>query len=93
MSVQNPPHPGPSIKEDWLKPLRLTVTQGAKILQVTRANLSKIINARGGLSPEMAIRLEKAGWSTAQTWLAMQMAYDLARAEKKAITFSYRILL
>ena len=84
MPVLNSPHPGPSIKQDCLKPLKLTVTQGAKILQITRANLSKIINGHAGVSPEMAIRLEKAGWSTAETWLRMQMAYDLTQAEKKA---------
>ena len=84
MSMKNPPHPGRTIKEDCLEPLELSVTKAAEVLKVTRAHLSKLVNCRAGISPEMAIRLEKAGWSTAETWLKMQMAYDLAEANKTA---------
>jgi addiction module HigA family antidote len=84
MAMKNPPHPGRTIKEDCLEPLELTVTEAANVLQVTRAHLSKLVNCHAGISPEMAIRLEKAGWSTAETWLKMQMAYDLAEASKTA---------
>ena len=84
MPMKNPPHPGRSIKEDCLEPLGLSVTAAAKVLGVGRDSLSKVINARAGISPEMAIRLEKAGWSDAGTWLRMQVAYDLARTRKNA---------
>lgn len=84
MPMKNPPHPGRTIKEDCLEPLELSVTKAAEVLKVTRAHLSKLVNCRAGISPEMAIRLEKAGWSTAETWLKMQVAYDLAEANKTA---------
>jgi addiction module HigA family antidote len=62
--------------------LGLSVTAGAKVLGVTRQTLSNVINGRSGISPEMAIRLTKAFGSTAETWLRMQVAYDLAAARK-----------
>jgi antitoxin HigA-1 len=84
MTMKNPPHPGRTIREDCLDPLELTVTEAAKVLKITRAHLSKLVNCHAGISPEMAVRLEKAGWSTAETWLKMQMANDLAEASKTA---------
>lgn len=80
--MKNPSHPGHSIKDACLEPLELTVTEGAVILGVARHTLSRIINAQAGISPEMAIRLEKAFGSSADTWLRMQAAYDLAQARK-----------
>ena len=65
MPMKNPPHPGRSIKDACLDPLRLSVTEGAKVLGVTRHTLSRVINGQSGISPDMAIRLEKAGWSNA----------------------------
>jgi addiction module HigA family antidote len=62
--------------------LGLSVTAGAKVLGVTRQTLSNVINGKSGISPEMAIRLTKAFGSTAETWLRMQLAYDLAAARK-----------
>jgi addiction module HigA family antidote len=62
--------------------LGLSVTAGAKVLGVTRQTLSNVINGKSGISPEMAIRLSKAFGSTAETWLRMQVAYDLAAARK-----------
>jgi addiction module HigA family antidote len=62
--------------------LGLSVTAGAKVLGVTRQTLSNVINGKSGISPEMAIRLTKAFGSTAETWLRMQVAYDLAAARK-----------
>lgn len=82
MPMKNPPHPGRSIKDACLEPLGLTITEGAKLLGVTRNTLTRVINGHAGISPEMAIRLEKMGWSTAESWLAMQTAYDLARVRK-----------
>ena len=82
MPMKNPPHPGRSIKDACLEPLRLSVTEGAKVLGVTRHTLSRVINGQSGISPDMAIRLEKAGWSNADHWLRLQTAYELAQARK-----------
>lgn len=83
MAMKNPPHPGHSIKDACLEPLELNVTEGAKILGVTRHTLSRVINGQSGISPEMAIRLEKAGWSNADHWMRLQMGYELAQARKR----------
>jgi addiction module HigA family antidote len=80
--MKNPPHPGGSIRRACLEPLGLSVTEGAKILGVTRQALNNVINGKSGISPEMAIRLSKAFGSTPETWLRMQLAYDLAVARK-----------
>jgi len=82
MPMKNPPHPGRSIKSACLEPLGLSVTEGAKVLGVTRQTLTKVIHGRSGISPEMAIRLSKAFGSTPETWLRMQVAYDLAQARR-----------
>jgi addiction module HigA family antidote len=82
--MKNPPHPGRSIRNACLEPLGLSVTEGAEILGVTRQALNNVINGKSGISPEMAIRLSKAFGSTPETWLRMQLAYDLARAHKNA---------
>ena len=83
MPMKNPPHPGRTIKHDCLEPLGLTVTAGAGVLGVARPTLSNVINGKAAISPEMAIRLEKAFGSTADAWLRMQAAYDLAQARKR----------
>jgi addiction module HigA family antidote len=80
--MKNPVHPGRIVRHDCLEPLGLSVTEGAKVLGVTRQTLSNVINGKSGISPEMAIRLTKAFGSTAETWLRMQVAYDLAAARK-----------
>ena len=82
MAMKNPPHPGCSIKENCLAPLGLTVTDAAKVLGVARHTLSRILNGHTDVSPEMAIRLEKAGWSNAGFWLRRQAAYNLVRARR-----------
>jgi addiction module HigA family antidote len=82
--MKNPVHPGRIVRHDCLEPLGLSVTEGARILGVTRQALNNVINGKSGISPEMAIRLTKAFGSTADTWLRMQLAYDLAQAEKTA---------
>jgi len=81
--MKEPPYPGRSIKDACLDPLDLTVTEGAKVLGVTRATLSNLINGRAGVSPEMAIRLAKAFGGSPETWLKLQMQYDLAQALKR----------
>jgi antitoxin HigA-1 len=80
----DPVHPGEIIREDCLKPLGLTVTGAAKGLGVTRKALSYLLNGHSSVSPIMAIRLEKAGWSTADHWLRIQMQYDLWHAKRRA---------
>jgi addiction module HigA family antidote len=80
MPMKTPPHPGHSIKDACLDPLSLNVTEAAKVLGVARHTLSRVLNGQAGISAEMAIRLEKAGWSHAEHWLRLQTAYDLAQA-------------
>ena len=80
MAMKDPPHPGLGIRATCLVPLRLSVTEAAEVLGVARHTLSRVLNGRAAISPEMAIRLEKAGWSNAEFWLSLQTAYDLAQA-------------
>ena len=82
MSMKTPTHPGRIVRSACLDPLGLTVTAGAKILGVTRQALNNVINGKSGISPEMAIRLTKAFGGADETWLRMQLAYDLAAARK-----------
>ena len=82
MPMKNPAHPGRIVRHDCLEPLGLSVTDGAKILGVTRQALNNVVNSKSGISAEMAIRLSKAFGSTPDTWLRMQVAYDLAQAMK-----------
>ena len=82
MAMSNPPHPGRSIKENCLVPLSLNITEAAKVLGVARHTLSRVLNGHAAISPEMAIRLEKAGWSNAEFWLRRQTTYDLVQARK-----------
>lgn len=81
LRMHNPPHPGELIKELCFEPLNLSVTDAAKGLGVTRKALSELINGHSGISPEMAIRLERGFGSTAETWLKMQLEYDLWRVK------------
>jgi addiction module HigA family antidote len=84
MPMKNPPHPGESIRADCLEPLGLTVTAAAKALGVSRQALNNLIHGQAAVSPEMAIRLDKAFGGGADTWLRLQAAYDLAQAKKEA---------
>lgn len=78
--MKDPPHPGGTVREDCIEAEGLTVTEAARILGVTRPTLSRVLNGRGGISPEMAIRFEKVGWSNAEFWMRLQAYYDLAQA-------------
>lgn len=84
MPMKNPPHPGLSVRHDCLEPLGLSVTEAAQKLGVSRKQLSDIVNCRSGISPEMAIRLDKAFGGGAEAWYRLQSAYELAQAMKKA---------
>jgi addiction module HigA family antidote len=83
MTMKKPPHPGRSMKDACLDATGLNVTEAAKGLNVARHTLSRVLNGHAGISPEMAIRLEKAGWSNAEHWLRLQLAYDLAQARER----------
>ena len=82
MVMKNPVHPGSIVKHDCLEPLGLSVTDTAKALGVNRTTLSKLVSKRAGISSDMAIRLEKAGFSSADFWLRLQAAYDLTQARQ-----------
>lgn len=84
MMMKNQPHPGEHIRHDYLRPLQLTITDAAIALSVTRQTVTNLVNGRSGVSPEMAIRLSKAFGGGHEIWLAMQMQYNLARAERNA---------
>ena len=83
MTMKNPPHPGRSIRSACLEPLGLSISEGAKILGVTRQALNNVIAGKSAISPQMAIRLTRAFGSTEETWLGMQLAYDLAAARRE----------
>src|SRR6267143_340778 len=83
MPMKNPVHPGRVGRHDCLEPLGLSVTAAAKVLGVTRQALNNVVNAKAGISPEMAIRLDKAFGGTAEGWLSLQSAFDLSQARKK----------
>lgn len=78
MPMKNPPHPGEMIG-DSLEELGVSIIDAAKGLGVTRQQLHNVIAGRSAISPEMAVRLEKALGSTADTWLRMQANYDLSK--------------
>ena len=84
MPMKNPPHPGLSVRHDCLEPLGLSVTEAARKLGISRKQLSDIVNCRSGISPEMAIRLDKAFGGGAETWYRLQSAWSLAQAMKRA---------
>ena len=78
MSMHNPAHPGEILRELIIEPLELTVTDVAEHLNVSRKTLSKVINGRGAITPEMSVRLEIAfNKPSADHWLRLQNAYDL----------------
>lgn len=83
MGMKNPPHPGEIVREECLRPLALSVTDAARTLGVTRQALNNLVNERAGLSPEMAVRLEKAFGSSAEMWLKLQAMYELAQVRKR----------
>ena len=92
MKMHNPPHPGEVLRELCLEPLGLSVTAAAEALGVSRKTLSSILNARAGISPEMAVRLSIAFGTTAESWLNQQTQYDLWLAERNRKTLRVRRL-
>jgi len=82
--MRQPAHPGGFVKHEIIDPLGLSVTRAAQILGVTRATLSALVNARAQLSPEMALRLEKAFGVSMDTLMRMQNSYDIAKTRQRA---------
>lgn len=82
--LKNPAHPGGFIKHEVIDPHGLSVTEAAKVLGVTRPALSALLNERAALSPEMAIRVEKAFGVSMDTLMRMQGSFDIARARQRA---------
>ena len=82
MKMFNPPHPGEIIKGLWLDPMGVTITEAAKAIGVSRKTLSKIINKKAGISPEMALRLSISLGSSPESWLKHQMSFDLWKVKK-----------
>ena len=77
-------HPGEALREDCLKAEGLTVTAAAEKLGVARTTLDRVLNGRGGISADMALRFEAVGWSNADFWMRYQASYDLATARMRA---------
>ncbi|MCL2656293.1 MAG: HigA family addiction module antitoxin [Betaproteobacteria bacterium] len=75
--IHNHPHPGEYLKEMVFEPLNLSVTDAAGRLAMSRVALSRVLNGKAGISPDLAVRLEKAGVSTARFWVNFQANYDL----------------
>ena len=84
MEMKNPPHPGELIGDN-LAELGVSVSAAARGLGITRQQLHNIIAGRSGITPEMAVKLEQAIGSTADTWMRMQVNYDLAQVRKRKI--------
>jgi addiction module HigA family antidote len=85
MAMKNPPHPGTVILQECIEPLDLTITDAASALGVTRNTLSELVNGKRGISPEMAVRLEKVFGGSAESWLVQQAQYDLAHVLRDRI--------
>lgn len=83
--MKNPPHPGTVVLRECIEPSGLTITEAAAALGVTRPGLSELVNGKRGISAEMAVRLEKIGWGSAESWLVQQAQYDLAHVRRSRI--------
>ncbi len=82
MAMHNPPHPGEFIREIYLEPFELSARSLAESLGVSASTLNRLLNARSGISPEMALRLSAALGRSPESWLALQDSYDLWHARK-----------
>ena len=89
MTRDNPTHPGPSLRDD-LEEVGWTVNEFAVRLGVSRNTASRLLNGRCGISPSIALALERIGWSTADFWMRRQAGYDLAQARRKLAAVAER---
>jgi addiction module HigA family antidote len=85
MAMKNPPHPGPGIRDD-IEALGLSIAEAAQGLGITRQQLYNLVNGKSGITPEMAVRLEKAVGSSADHWLRLQAAHDLAGIRQSGLS-------
>jgi len=92
MKMHKPAHPGEILREMYLSPLNLTVTETAKALGVTRKTFSELINCSSNVSIAMALKLSKAFNTTPEFWLNMQQNYDLWNAMKRVKLGSVKVL-
>ncbi|MGA3211408.1 MAG: HigA family addiction module antitoxin [Terriglobales bacterium] len=92
MPMKNPPHPGGLIREN-IEELGLTVAEAAAGLGITRQQLYNLLREKSGITPEMALRLEKAFGGSADLWLQMQVNYDLAQARRHGARIHVKRLL
>jgi len=83
-AMANPPHPGETIRFDCIEASNLSVTDASHLLGCSRPALSRLLNGRASISPNMALALERQGWSNADFWMRLQAAYDLAQARRRA---------
>ncbi len=91
--MHRPAHPGEVLKEMYIEPMGLTVTETARALCITRKSLSELVNMRSGISTVMALRLSKAFGTTPEFWLNMQRNFDLIQAQKRARLSKVKVLL
>ena len=90
MPMKNPPHPGDLIKTEIVEALSLSVSKAAEILKVRRATLSDLLRGKAALTPEMALRIEKAFGPDMNHLLNMQLAYDVAKTRERARDISIK---
>jgi antitoxin HigA-1 len=83
--MKTPPHPGLMLKQDVIDPLGLGVTEAARKLGMSRVALSRVLHGHAGISPDLALRLEQAGVSTARFWMGLQSNYQLAQARRAGL--------
>ncbi len=83
LRLKRPAHPGRFVRTVIIEPLGLTVTEAARVLGITRVALSRFLNEQAALSPEMAIRLDKAFGADMETLMRMQGSYDIAQARQR----------
>ncbi len=84
MDIPGSPHPGEFIRATYIEPFGISIRSLARSLRVSPSTLTRIINQRSGISPEMALRLSKALGRSPESWLAMQDNYNLYQAKKAA---------
>ncbi len=87
MNMHNPPHPGEVLRELWLEPIGISVTEAARRLGISRKALSELLNGHTSVSPEMAVRLSIALKTSAKVWMNMQTNHDLWRVEQSRKNF------
>jgi len=90
MPMKNPPHPGGLIRTEIIEALGLNVSQAAEILKVRRATLSDLLHGKAALTPEMALRIEKAFGPAMDHLLRMQLAYDVAETRRHSRDIAVR---